>query len=165
MAVVSTSILIASRLDSTLRARYAMNMNMNMNMNWRHLAAPIGLALLAASVGCTSSAARGYCEAQADCEVEFIGIVFRDEAGSAPDAVAVCTATQVGRLNALRANEEQECLELADFTEVYFGCIGSQFADNGDGCEVIEDDCDDERDDLTDALNNVDGNECSSSEG
>jgi len=136
-----------------------------MNMNWRHLAAPIGLALLAASVGCTSSSARGFCEAHADCERDIFGIDIPDEAGNEDDDIAVCTATQVGRLNVLRANEEKECQDLAEAQEIYFACIGAEFADKGDGCDVLEDDCDDELDDVRNALEDIDGNECTSSEG
>jgi len=135
-----------------------------MNMSWRHLAAPIGIALLAASVGCTSQSARGYCEAHAECERDFLGINIPDQAGNEPDSVAVCAAIQTGNLNSLRANEEEECQEYAELLEIYMACIGSEFADNGDGCDAIEDECKDELDDVNDALVRIDGDECTANE-
>lgn len=135
-----------------------------MNMPWRHLAAPIGFALLAASVGCTSQSVRGYCAAHADCERDFFGINIPDEAGNENDSVDVCSANKQGDLNALRANEEPKCHEYADALEVFFACIGSEFADSNDGCDVLDDECKDELDDVSDALNDI-GDDCSSNEG
>jgi hypothetical protein len=123
--------------------------------------------LVSALVGGLASAcspARGFCEAHADCEREFLGVVIPDAAGDADDSVDVCTVEQEGRIRALRANEERECRDAADKLEIYMACIGAAFADNPDGCEVIEDECDDELDDLNDALARIDGNECSSNE-
>lgn len=131
--------------------------------HWRLLAAPVGLAL-AGLAGC-SAATSGYCEAFADCEVEFIGVVIPDQAGTADDSVAVCTANQNAFLSSLRANEEKVCQLAADATEAYMACIAQAFAEDDDGCEVIQDECDDERDDMNDALGNIDNNECSENEG
>lgn len=131
--------------------------------HWRLLAAPVGLAL-ASLMGC-SAATSGYCEAHADCEVEFVGIVIPDQAGSADDSVAVCAANQNAYLSSLRANEEEECQDAANATEAYMACIAQAFAEDGDGCDVIQDECEDERDDMNDALGKIDGNECSENEG
>ncbi len=87
-----------------------------------------------------------------------------DAAGDADDSVNVCTAQQEGQLRALRANEEEECQEAANAFEIFMACIGAEFRENDDGCEVFDDECEDERDDLNDALSEIDGNECSSSE-
>jgi hypothetical protein len=114
------------------------------------------------ATGC--SPARGFCEAHADCDREFLGIVIPDAAGDADDSLAVCTLEQEGRIRALRANEEAECQEAAEKMEVYMACIGAAFGENPDGCDVLEDDCGDELDDMNDALADIDGNECSSSE-
>jgi hypothetical protein len=122
------------------------------------------VSALAGGLASACSPARGYCEAHADCEREFIGIVIPDAAGDADDSVGVCVVEQEGRVRALRANEEKECQEAADKLEIYMACIGAEFSNNPDGCEVIEDDCDDELDDLNDALREIDGNECSSNE-
>jgi hypothetical protein len=127
------------------------------------LAAPVGLAL-AGLMGC-SPATTGYCQAHADCEREFLGIVLPDEAGGADDSVAVCTANKNAFLASLRANEEAVCQSAADATEVYMGCIAQAFAGNDDGCEVIDEECDDELDDMNDALNKIDPGECSENEG
>ncbi len=126
-----------------------------------HLLAVLGaLALL---TSCTSPA-RGFCEASADCEREFLGVTIPDSAGDADDSVAVCTVQQEGQLRALRANEEDECQEAANAFEIYMACITTEFQKDGDGCDVFEDECEDELDDLNDALRDIDGNECSSSE-
>lgn len=145
-------------LDSVGSARYASGMN----TPWRLFLAPLGLALVG-TIGCSSS--RGFCEAHADCEREFIGIVIPDQAGNEPDDVAVCMANNDGFVASLRANEEPECQEVAEKYEIYMACIGNEFANNDDGCEVLDEDCDDELDDYQDALNDVDGNECSAGEG
>ncbi len=135
-----------------------------MNISWRRLFGPVGLAALAATVGCSSSAG-GYCAAHADCEREFFGVIIPDEAGNENDDIAVCTANKQGQLNALRANEEDECHFYADALDIYFGCIASEFANDDDGCKVLDGECDDELDDVNDALKDIDGNECGSNEG
>lgn len=142
-------------LDRCTGARYAVGMR----------AAPLLLAALLASglVGACSPA-RGFCEANADCRREILGVEIPDSAGSADDSIAVCTANQEGQVRALRANEELECRAAADAIEAFQACIGAAFADNTDGCEVLDEDCDDERDDMNDALEDIDGDECSAGE-
>ena len=138
-----------------------------MNITWRFFLAPIGLALFGGVVGC-SSAARGYCDANADCEREIpvIGVPIPDEAGNEADSVDVCIAKQDGFLRSLRANEEEVCHKVADAYEVYMACIGAAFADEEDGCEVLFDDtpCEDEFDDYADEIADIKNNECSASE-
>lgn len=131
-----------------------------MHMRITHLLS--GLAVLGLVQAC--SASRGFCEAHADCEREFFGVVIPDQSGDADDSVNVCVANQDGFVRALRANEEEECQVAADAYEVYMACIASEFARDDDGCDVLEDECEDELDDLNDALSDIDGNECSSSE-
>jgi hypothetical protein len=125
----------------------------------RLLAAVGALALVGA---CTSSA-RGFCEADADCDREFFGVAI-DSSGDADDSVDVCTVNQEGFVRALRANEEEECQVAADKFEVLMACIAAEFADDNDGCDVLESKCEDERDDVNDAFGDIDGNECSSNE-
>jgi hypothetical protein len=130
------------------------------------LAAPVGLAL-AGLMGC-SSATTGYCQAHADCEREFLGVVLPDEAGSADDDIAVCTANKNAFLSSLRANEETVCQNAADATEVYMACIAQAFAEGDDSCDLTDPTktkCDDELDDMNDALNKIDPGECSENEG
>jgi hypothetical protein len=131
--------------------------------HWRLLTAPVALAL-ASLTGC-AAATTSYCEAQADCERDFLGVVVPDRAGSADDSVAVCAANQNTTIASLRANEEEDCHAVADATEVYMACIAQAFADNDDGCAVLQDECASELDDIDDALGNIDGDECSENEG
>jgi hypothetical protein len=120
------------------------------------------LASLSVVAGC-SSPARGYCEASADCDLEFLGIAI-DDASDADDAVAVCTAQQDAQTAALRANEEEECLAVADARDAYHACVGAEFNGGADGCDAVAEDCANEFDDLQDAKQEVNGDECSSSE-
>ncbi len=111
------------------------------------------------------SPAKGYCAASADCDRELIpGIIIPDAASDADDSVAVCTAVQQGQINAFKANVEPSCQKVADKMSDYFTCIGAAFAEEKDGCDVLEDECSDERDDWQDALDDVDGDECTSTE-
>jgi hypothetical protein len=126
----------------------------------RLLAAAGALAL----VGACTSPARGFCEAHADCERDFLGVVIPDLAGDADDSVDVCTVQQDGSVQALRANEEEECQVAAEKLEIFMACIATEFADDNDGCDVLESKCEDERDDVNDALDDIDGNECNSNE-
>jgi len=117
-----------------------------------------------ALVGACTSSARGLCEAHADCERDFLGVVIPDLSGDADDSVDVCTVQQEGSVQALRANEEEECQIAADKIELFMACIATEFADDPDGCDVLETKCEDERDDVNDALDDIDGNECNSNE-
>jgi hypothetical protein len=121
-------------------------------------------ALVTGLVGGCLSPARGFCEAHADCSREILGIEIPDFAGNADDSVGVCTVEREGQIRALRANEEEECQIAAEKTELYMACIAAAFAEDGDGCDVIEDQCEDELDDMNDALADIDGNECGSAE-
>jgi len=122
-------------------------------------AIPTALVVLA---GC--SPARGFCEAHADCERDFFGVDIPDQSGDADDSIGVCIANQEGFVAALRANEEDECQAAANAYEIFMACIADEFAKDDDGCDVLEDECEDERDDLNDAIGDIDGNECSSNE-
>lgn len=121
----------------------------------------VGLSLL---VGC-SSGSRGFCEASADCDAEipFTDFDF-DAAGDADDSVAVCSANQDAILRSLRANEEEECRAVADALDAYFACVAAEFADGGDGCDAVNDECKSELDDVQDAQADVNGNECTANE-
>lgn len=118
-------------------------------------------ALAALVAGC--SASRGFCEASADCDAEIFGIAI-DAAGDADDSVAVCAAQQDGVTAALRANAEEECLAVADAREKYFACVGNEFAGGEDGCDAVNEACDDEFEDLLDAQQEVSGDECTQNE-
>ncbi|MDP2346056.1 MAG: hypothetical protein Q8O67_34280 [Deltaproteobacteria bacterium] len=120
------------------------------------------LAAVVAVVSGSCSASRGFCEASADCDAEIFGQAI-DAAGDADDDVAVCTALQDGQTAALRANEEEECQDVASAREAYFACVASEF-DGDNGCDAVSEDCDDELDDLAEAQEDVSGDECTSSE-
>jgi hypothetical protein len=124
--------------------------------------------VLAAQVaGC--SPVNGYCAAAGECDSNGNLLVF-DPVGDDDDSVNVCIAQTEGQLRALRANEEEECHKLADALEVYYACVARVFAEDADdacdGFELLNNDnpCDDELDDVNDAQNDVDGDECSSGE-
>ena len=128
----------------------------------RMLALPLtGLFLVVAAAGCSST--RGYCEASSDCDSEVFGFEV-DDAGDAEDSVGVCTANQDARLSALRANEEDECHEVANALDAYFACVANEFAGGEDGCDAVNDECDDELEDFQDAQADINGDECSASE-
>lgn len=119
------------------------------------LVSPLGL------VGCSNT--RGFCEASADCDTDVFGFEI-DAAGDSDDDVNVCIVNQDTQLRALRANEEDECHALADALDAYYACVAAEFADSKDGCDAVNDDCDDELDDVRDANADIDGNECTASE-
>ena len=105
---------------------------------------------------------RGFCEAAADCDLQIFGQAI-DEAGDTKDDVAVCTAVQDGQISALRANDEIECQIVADAQEVYFACVAEEFDGGQDGCEA-KTECDNELEDVQRALQDISGDECTSSE-
>ena len=103
------------------------------------------LAIVAAlplmGAGCT---AQNICAKLLECQESENDRTFSD------DAAAVCAVDYDTRINALYANEEDECkvgLKCDDFVE---GDLGGE--------------CDDEVDDLDDAARDVDGDECSAQE-
>jgi hypothetical protein len=122
------------------------------------------VVVVAAALTGSCSSASGFCQAAADCEREIFGVVVPDQAGSADDSVNVCTVEMDGQVRALRANEEAECQEAADKLEVFMACISAAFAEEKDGCDVFDNECEDELDDFQDALADIDGGECGSNE-
>jgi hypothetical protein len=71
---------------------------------------------------------------------------------------------QDGQTRALRANDEDECQQVANAREAYFACVANEFAGGQDGCDAVNEECDNELDDLQEALEDVSGDECTSSE-
>ena len=89
-------------------------------------------AIAAIAAGC--SPVRGYCAAAAECN-DFEAILL-DFVGESNDSDDVCVADNEGLLRALRANEEDGCLDEAVATEQYFACVADVFArDEGDACD------------------------------
>lgn len=120
--------------------------------------------LTAGALGC-DGAARGYCEANADCNRELIpGVPIPDAAGSGKDSVDVCVVNQTAQLRRFRANEEERCQDVAAAWDAYMACIAEEFAANEDGCDVLDDECRSELDDYGDALQSINGDECTENE-
>jgi len=105
-------------------------------------------------VGCT---AQNFCNKSQECQEEENDRRFSD------DAAAVCAVDYDTRINALLANEEKECHALADAIVALDNCrLG---LDCDDFVEAdLGGDCDDQLDDLEDAVRDVDGDECTAQE-
>lgn len=80
-----------------------------------------------------------------------------------PDSEAVCVAEYNATIDALRANNEEECLVLADAILRFDSCLTQLECNDLDDDADVEDACGDERDDLRDARDDA-GDECSSFE-
>lgn len=116
------------------------------------LAVVAALPLMGA--GCT---AQNICNMSRECQEEENDRTFSD------DAAAVCAVDYDTRINALYANEEDECHALADAILALDNCkVGLKCDDFVEG--DLGGECDDEVDDLDDAARDVDGDECSAQE-
>jgi hypothetical protein len=111
---------------------------------------------LAAFVGLSGCTAQNLCAKKAECA---------DEEGDdlADDSPSVCQANYNGNLNALRANEEEECQILANAQEALDACRAGLTCDDFFKSD-FGGECDDQVDDYEDALNDIDGFECSAQE-
>jgi len=106
------------------------------------------------STGCT---ARGICEKRAQCESE------ENDRELEPDSTAVCAVEYDTAINKLYANAEEECHRLADAIIALDNCkIGLKCDDFVEG--DLGGECDDQVDALEDAIEDVDGNECTAQE-
>ncbi len=128
-------------------------------------------ASVMALVGSGCSAAQSFCQKQEECAEEILGeegADARDDANDddPDDNVAVCTAFAQGNLDALRANEEEDCRVLADAQEAFQACMGglscndledefSSILEDGEG-----DKCEDQFDDLNDAQEGAANDNC-----
>ena len=113
----------------------------------------LGGALLGVT-GCGSTA-RTYCEKASECSGD--ALLGLDPAGDAKDSADVCTIEQQGNLDALRANSEDICLQLADAYETYMNCAIEQGCD---AFEIFNNPCSDQLQDILD-LSGEAGNRCS----
>jgi hypothetical protein len=115
------------------------------------------VALLTVPLMGTQCTATSICDKSAVCQEEENDRSFSD------DAVAVCAVEYETSINALYANEEDECHRLADAILALDRCKAGLKCD-----DFVEADlggeCDDERDELDDARDDVDGFECSAQE-
>ncbi len=110
-------------------------------------------AFLACVSGCT---AQNFCAKKAECAAE-------NGDDLADDSPSVCQANYSGNLSALRANEEEECQALANATEALDACRAGLKCD-----DFVESDfggeCDDQLDAFNEALDDIDGFECTAQE-
>ena len=111
------------------------------------------LVLATSAVGCTT---QNLCNRISECEEE-------DRDGFSDDAAAVCAAEIDSSLAALRANEEEVCHRLADAANALNACKAGLSCDDLAEADLGKE-CDDQLDDFKDALDDVDGNECSAQE-
>ncbi|MBM4282025.1 MAG: hypothetical protein FJ137_15120 [Deltaproteobacteria bacterium] len=107
-------------------------------------------------VGC--SGGRAYCSKEAQCLAE------EEDVELESDSVGVCVAQYDGNIAALRANEEPECQVLADAIVAADACRASLDCNDFFDAADYQDACEDELDDLQDALNDVDDGRCSAQE-
>lgn len=80
-----------------------------------------------------------------------------------PDSEAVCVEEYNTFISSLRANNEEECLILADAKLAFDSCLLQLDCNDLDDPPDVEDACGSEQEDLRDALRDAD-NQCSSTE-
>jgi hypothetical protein len=106
------------------------------------------LALVASTSACT---ANSFCGKKQECDTKRVA-----------DDEAVCVAEYNGNLNALYANAEKGCHTLADAQVALDGCLAglscADFEANDHGGQCV-----DQQKAFENAVGNIDGNECSSS--
>lgn len=112
-------------------------------------------AVVVVTSGCTS---QNFCAKRTECLKEEEDIDLED------DSTRVCAAELDAQINALRANEEDDCHALADALVALRACQANlkcdDFIENDFGGE-----CDDQVDDVEDANEEVNGGECSAFDG
>jgi hypothetical protein len=117
----------------------------------------VAVAALTLPLMGTQCTARSICDKSLQCQEEENDRSFSD------DAPAVCAVEYEANISALYANEEEECHRLADAIQALDGCRLNLKCD-----DFVEQDlggeCDDERDAVDDARDDVDGIECSAQE-
>lgn len=122
------------------------------------LTSPLGpLALLAftlALAGC-NALPQQFCELGADCD-DLAGLFYDPVLGNSDDNAAVCAVNQQTFTNALRANSEDICHQIAAAWETYMACAVEEGCD---AFKVGEPECNDERDDYADLVSEA-GNRC-----
>lgn len=116
--------------------------------------AGVVVGVVAISGGCTANA---LCAKVAQCEDE------ENDTELEADSTAVCVEDYNGRIAALQANEEEECQRLASAQLALDACRAGLKCDDffeGD----LGGECDDQLDELEDALEDIDGAECTAQE-
>jgi hypothetical protein len=112
------------------------------------------LAALSLLTGCNPTV-QAYCDLAADCD-DFEGLLLDPIQGESDDNAAVCAVNQQTLLDALRANRESVCAELAVAYELWYQCAVEE------GCaafKLTENECNNELEDIRD-LQDEAGNRC-----
>ena len=123
------------------------------NGRWALIAAIVVAATSVA--GCTSQKSQAFCQiAGEECDEEIFGIPV-DGVGNSDDSVAVCAKQVDTYLASLRANQEEVCQDLAAAYEEFMDCA----IEEGNCDAWTDNDCDNERDDVNDLLQDAD-NKC-----
>jgi hypothetical protein len=99
------------------------------------------LAAVALSWGMLGCSAQAACEKQKECASDPPG----------EDFVRICQITYDGQINALRANKEDECHDLANAKLAYDACTSQLDCDDYREADH-NGECEDERDDYFDAF-------------
>jgi hypothetical protein len=130
----------------------------------RGLIMPMNRLLLATLVAATSlPLMANQCTAQSLCDKRVQCAREENDVDYSSDAAAVCSAEYQAQIAALEANEEDECHRLARATVALDTCrIGLRCEDFL--AQDLGGECDDEDDELRDALEEVDGLECTAQE-
>lgn len=114
--------------------------------------------LVAAIVGGTACTSRSVCAKRAQCLAE------EQDTELESDSLAVCIAEYDGDIAALRANEEPECQAFADAKIAFDLCQASLDCNDYFDEDDVKDACKDQLDDLQDAFDDINGDECSAIE-
>ena len=109
--------------------------------------------LVVSAAGCT---AQNLCNRIAECSEE-------EDIDVSDDAPAVCVAEYNGALDALNANDEEECRALASAQLTLDACKTGLSCDDLFEADLGKE-CDEELDDYEDAREKVDGDECTPQE-
>jgi hypothetical protein len=118
----------------------------------------VGLLVVASSSACTRLQASGFCQKEAQCLDE------EEDVTLEPDSVNVCVAEFESQIAELRANEEPECQNLAQAILDFSACRASLDCNDFFDPDDIDDKCGDQQEALDDAIDDVDGAECSPQE-
>ncbi len=117
------------------------------------LAGPVLMAAVAVVALTSSCTTQNFCAKRTECEAQ------ENDRDLEDDSTRVCAAQFDARINALRANEEQDCQVLADAELALAACQAGLKCD-----DFFESDlggeCDDEIDDVDDARGDADGLQC-----